>query len=394
MTGGIGIERDEHAQQFVIIGNAPARDARLSFRARGLHHYLLSLPPGVRVTTESLASDAREGRGAVRTALNELISVGYVKRIKSHDERGRWNTRMVVYETPQPADEGDKLAIGTQPGARKPQADFRSLVPPAETPVLAGRTEDRESDVGFPVAKDLKNEDLKTKENEDRSARAGEPLQGVVGSPDPMTDMILFEVEERTQTKITPEFAGRVAMQILGRAPSKPRDPVKYVRAAIRREEDPRNFLPTGVPDRWDRAWERAAGRERQMIADLERKRSVEGYLSAEDSAYLATLKRSTGQHTPYQDPADPSVYDLGFDGKPRRPSATDRACDEAQALKGQLVTRMPGESRTDAYTREHLGDPVDLNAQLAAMFGGSHPRGGASDPLTDQQYGPGSTRI
>jgi hypothetical protein len=136
-----------------------------------------------------------------------------------------------------------------------------------------------------------------------------------------------------------------------------PQDPIKFVRAAIRREDNPRNFVPTNTPPPYRRP---AAAR--------------------------------TGKHTPYQDPADPSVYDLGFNGELRRPPAADRACDEAQALKGQMVARMPGESRTDACAREHLGDPIGLNAQLAAMFGGSHPRGGASDPLTDQQYGPGST--
>jgi hypothetical protein len=400
---GMEIDRDEHQQQYVTLGNAVARDTRLTFRASGLLTDLLSRPPGSRVTTATLATGCREGVGAIRTAMNELIGVGYVKRTKSRDDLGHWITRLKVYETPQPVDEADmpklkqrRARVPVPPKTKNPKVDSWSPAPPAETPVSAGHAGDQKPDAGFLVPKDLKNEDLKNeKKDEDRSARTREPLLGVVvGSSDPMTDMILFEVEERTQTKITPEFAERVAMQILGRAPSKPRDPVKYVRAAIRREEDPRNFLPTGVPDMWDRAMTRAGSHEQQMIADLERKRSVAGYLSAEDSAWLATLKRSTGKHTPYQDPADPSVYDLGFDGKPRRPSATDRACDEAQALKGQMVARMPGETRTAACVREHLEDPVDLNAQMAAMFGGSHPRGGASDPLTDQVYGPGSTRI
>jgi len=52
---GIVIERSRHAQEFVIIGNTEARDGRISFRARGLHHYLLSLPPGWRVTPRQIS---------------------------------------------------------------------------------------------------------------------------------------------------------------------------------------------------------------------------------------------------------------------------------------------------------------------------------------------------
>jgi hypothetical protein len=56
VADGIQIERSEHAQEFVIVGNTEARDVRLSFRARGLHHHLLSLPSGWRVTFPARSS--------------------------------------------------------------------------------------------------------------------------------------------------------------------------------------------------------------------------------------------------------------------------------------------------------------------------------------------------
>lgn len=102
MADGIQIERSKHAQEFVIIGNSEARDHRLSFRARGLHHHLLSLPPGWRVTTVQLAADNPEGRDAIRSALNELIACGYVTKVKQQDGRGRWSTVMTVHDKPQP----------------------------------------------------------------------------------------------------------------------------------------------------------------------------------------------------------------------------------------------------------------------------------------------------
>lgn len=120
---GITIERGKHAQQFVTIGNREARDGRLSFRARGLHHYLLSLPPGWRVTTAQLAKENPEGREAIRTALNELISLGYVTRSKRQDERGRWSTTMTIHDGPQDVGEETGLAAATEdgfPGAGEP----------------------------------------------------------------------------------------------------------------------------------------------------------------------------------------------------------------------------------------------------------------------------------
>jgi hypothetical protein len=113
---GIVIERSVHAQGFVVVGNDAARDSRLSFRARGLHHYLLSLPPGWRVTTVQLGKDNPEGREAIRTALNELVKLGYVTRAKRQDERGRWYTTMTVHDKPQDVTPGDDPATATEDG--------------------------------------------------------------------------------------------------------------------------------------------------------------------------------------------------------------------------------------------------------------------------------------
>jgi hypothetical protein len=126
VTDGIQIERSNHAQEFVIIGNTEARDCRLSFRARGLHHHLLSLPSGWRVTTADLAKDHPEGREAIRTALNELIEFGYVTKAKRQDEHGRWSTALTVHDKPQ-----DSVASGADstedgfPGVGQP--DFGEL---------------------------------------------------------------------------------------------------------------------------------------------------------------------------------------------------------------------------------------------------------------------------
>jgi hypothetical protein len=78
-VSGIVIHRSKHAQQYVIVPNAVARNAGLSFTARGLLVMLLSLPPEWHVTTDMLAEDNPDSRGAIRKAMAELRAAGYVE---------------------------------------------------------------------------------------------------------------------------------------------------------------------------------------------------------------------------------------------------------------------------------------------------------------------------
>jgi hypothetical protein len=99
---GIVIHRSRHAQQYVVVPNAIARNTRLSFRARGLLVMLLSLPPDWRVTTDQLAEDNPEGRDLIRRAMAELRAAGFVRAEREQDIKGRWRTRLEVFDTPQP----------------------------------------------------------------------------------------------------------------------------------------------------------------------------------------------------------------------------------------------------------------------------------------------------
>lgn len=159
MSDGIQIERSKHAQEFVIIGNAEARDRRLSFRARGLHHHLLSLPPGWRVTTAQLAEDHPEGRTAIRAALSELVTLGYVTRRKQQDGRGRWTTTMTVHDKPQ-------VSAG----------DTEDRIPVVGNPVVG------EPGVGEPVPV-LKTEPKTVNEDDEKSMAAQPEAAPVAGGP-------------------------------------------------------------------------------------------------------------------------------------------------------------------------------------------------------------------
>ena len=76
------------------------RDSRLSYRARGVLCALLSRPDNWTVRSEQLATEAQEGRDAVRTALRELRDYGYIRIEKLRLDDGTLFTEQVVYDEP------------------------------------------------------------------------------------------------------------------------------------------------------------------------------------------------------------------------------------------------------------------------------------------------------
>jgi hypothetical protein len=192
---GIRIKRSKHAQEFIVIGNAQARDTTISFRARGLHHHLLSLPPDWHVTSATLAEDNPEGRDAIRSALTELENARYITRVREQDARGRWSTVMEVHDVPQP-----EPVENPEPEPGKPTPGNPSPVPPGKTRVSAGHTEDGFPGVGFPGA----NKKTGTKEREKKLSpreRAHEVLAGALPLTERERDFVIDQVTARANLR-------------------------------------------------------------------------------------------------------------------------------------------------------------------------------------------------
>lgn len=85
---------------FTTVDNTCLRDESLSWRAKGLFCYLMSLPDDWKISRNEIRKHATEGRQAMDTAFKELIQAGYIHKEPNH-ENGRlngWNYD--VYEIP------------------------------------------------------------------------------------------------------------------------------------------------------------------------------------------------------------------------------------------------------------------------------------------------------
>ena len=93
------IHRSARTRFFTVMGNEVLRDNRLSFCARGILAYLLSLPDGRRGDIRTLAALAPEGRERVAAALRELEALGYLRRAIQRTPEGRIYTETDVFDS-------------------------------------------------------------------------------------------------------------------------------------------------------------------------------------------------------------------------------------------------------------------------------------------------------
>ncbi|WP_405804515.1 helix-turn-helix domain-containing protein [Streptomyces sp. NBC_01187] len=108
------INRSARTRCFTVLGNEVLRDRRLSFTARGLLAYLLSLPDGAREDVRTLADkNPGLGRRGVAKALDELIEFGYyARRTVRNPDSGQVCTETYVFDAAHTAE----APLPTRPG--------------------------------------------------------------------------------------------------------------------------------------------------------------------------------------------------------------------------------------------------------------------------------------
>jgi len=99
------IRISKHERDFLMVANSTVQDKRLSWEARGLLVYLLSLPSDWQIKISHLQKQGGAGRDVLRRMLRELQELGYVSGIgrenQERAQRGRFGKNEIqVYETP------------------------------------------------------------------------------------------------------------------------------------------------------------------------------------------------------------------------------------------------------------------------------------------------------
>lgn len=131
MENGTQFIREKKERDFTVINNTVLKDARLSWKAKGLFCYLLSLPEDWIIYQSELLNHATDGRESLRNAIQELEQLGYLQIEKKRDGKGHFTTIYRVIENPN-----ENADASGKPDAENPIQKTRCGKPDAENPTL------------------------------------------------------------------------------------------------------------------------------------------------------------------------------------------------------------------------------------------------------------------
>lgn len=84
----MSVFRIHKTKNYTVMSNVHLRDRRLSLKAKGLMSLMLSLPDDWRYSIKGLSSLCSSGESAVKTGLDELSELGYVRITKQYPSDG------------------------------------------------------------------------------------------------------------------------------------------------------------------------------------------------------------------------------------------------------------------------------------------------------------------
>lgn len=90
----------EKTKDFTIMSNYHLKDRNLSYKAKGLLSFMLSLPENWDYSLKGLCSISKESKDAIRSTLNELKLNFYLKIEPSRAENGKFEYNYLIYEKP------------------------------------------------------------------------------------------------------------------------------------------------------------------------------------------------------------------------------------------------------------------------------------------------------
>lgn len=96
----MGVFRIEKNKNYTTMSNYHLRDISLSYKAKGLLSFMLSLPETWDYSVKGLVSVSKENIKAIRTILKELEDHNYLVREKYKNNKGQFEYNYSIYEVP------------------------------------------------------------------------------------------------------------------------------------------------------------------------------------------------------------------------------------------------------------------------------------------------------
>lgn len=87
-------------RDYTIINNTFIKDCRLSWKAKGLMTYFLSLPDDWTIHLSEIEKHATDGKSALRSAINELKELGYLKAEQQRENNRFAEMVYIIIENP------------------------------------------------------------------------------------------------------------------------------------------------------------------------------------------------------------------------------------------------------------------------------------------------------
>lgn len=171
------IRRTKRTDNFTVVRNEYLQDVNLSWKAKGLITYIMSLPPDWQLNLSDLKKRSKDGRDATAAGLRELITNGYCQRCKLRGDGGTFVG--CDYEVSD-----IKEFEPEQPGTENPFLD----APQTENPVTVNPEPDK-PDTGNPTQVNTNN----TKDLNKPNTNQSKPANPVVGD--------LFPDEQKVDDK-------------------------------------------------------------------------------------------------------------------------------------------------------------------------------------------------
>lgn len=114
--------KTQRNKNFSTICLSATEDPRLSWKAKGLHTYLISRPPGWVIRLADLLRRSLDGKASLLAGVAELKVNGFMRITRKKDEKGKYTgTLWEVYEVAQTVEGGQPHPYSDFPDVEKPE---------------------------------------------------------------------------------------------------------------------------------------------------------------------------------------------------------------------------------------------------------------------------------